>query len=284
MNYWSDIRHKLNAPIKLGIQLLFFTVAAYIFIMAEEQRHLKVIVLFFGLLSWVFLSRKTKHSMLWMVCFILLSFDLYYSYFWVANHHFMMIFMVLSILFYSYHKRSDILLINIQILVVVVVMASAIQKLMSSQFMSGEFFYYMINQGSAFTFLFNFFPEILEVTKSNSESILALKATDPNHTQSIILKDIFPNLGLISYIFARITVALEFMVAIAILYKPRSKWTHLFFIIMIIGILCTRFETGFMALLGVCGIFLCNELKLRLLYVMIVLACITLVITKLGYH
>ncbi len=105
-----------------------------------------------------------------------------------------------------------------------------------------------------------------------------------NIAQSVVLQDIFPNLGIISHIFAWITIALELMVAIAILWKPRRTWTHLFFLAMILGILCTRLETGFMALLAICGVFLCSNLKLRLLYVMIVMGCIILIVTKLGFH
>ncbi len=284
MKYWSDIKGKLNDHIELSIQLLLLMLGAYIFIMAEEYRLWKLPVLFVGLLSWFFLRDKTKHPIIWIVFFALLFLDLYHSYFWVANHHFVLMFMVLSVILYHYHKRNEVLLKNIQILLVVVVMASAVQKLMSSQFMNGNFYYYMINRGSLFRVFLNFFPESLEIANNNSESILALQTTDPNIKQNIILKDLSPNFGLISHIFALTTVAVEFMVAIAILWKPKNMWTHLLLIAMILGILCTRLETGFMALLAICGIFLCSNLKLRILYVIIVIGCITLFVTKLGYH
>jgi hypothetical protein len=54
---------------------------------------------------------------------------------------------------------------------------------MSSQFMSGDFYYYyyyMINRGLLFKVNLRFNPEILEMVKSNSEQIVASKATDPN--------------------------------------------------------------------------------------------------------
>lgn len=284
MSYWLDIKDKLKNPIEIAIQLLLMVLVAYVFIMAEEQRIWKIPVIFVGLLIWFFFHKKTKHPMLWIMFFVLLVFDLCYSYFWVANHHFMLLFMVLSVILFSYHKRSDVLLKNIQLLLAVVVMASVVQKLTSSQFMSGNFYYYMINRGTLFGIFLNFFPDSLEVAKSNSESFLVLQATDPNLAQSIVLKDIIPNLGLISLIFAWATVVVEFMVAISILWKPRSKWTHLLFATMIIGILFTRLETGFMALLAICGFLLCSNLKLRLLYVIIVMGSITLIVTKLGYH
>jgi len=241
-------------------------------------------VLFVGLLSWFLFRDKTKHPIIWIVLSTLLVLDLCFSYFWVANHHFMLLFMVLSVIFYTYHKQNEILVKNIQILLVIVVLTSAFQKLMSSQFMSGDFYYYMINRGSLFGFFINLFPESLEVVKSNRESLLALHSTNPNLAQTIVLKDVFPNLGMSSLIYAWVTVVVEFLVAIAVLWKPKTTWTHLLFITMIFGILCARFETGFVSLLAVSGLFLCNNLKLRLLYVAIIIACITFIVTKIGYH
>jgi hypothetical protein len=252
--------------------------------MAENERLFKIPVLFVGLLIWFLVRKKTKYPIIWIVFFVLLVLDLCFSYFWVANHHFMLMFMVLSIIVFNYHKRHDILLKNMQVLLFIVVITSVMQKLMSNQFMNGNFYYYMINRGSIFGVFFNFLPDSLEVAKSNSENISTLYDLNPNNAKSIVLKDVFSNLGLISVIFAWVTVVLEFIVAIAILCKPRSTWTHLFLIVMILGILCTRFETGFMVLLAICGIFLCNNLKLRLLYTLIVIGCIVMMITKLGYH
>tara|TARA_B100000809_G_scaffold111697_1_gene110241 strand:+ start:795 stop:1649 length:855 start_codon:yes stop_codon:yes gene_type:complete len=281
---WFNINDKLNDHIELAIQLLLLMLGVYIFILAENQRLWKIPVLFVGLLIWFLTRKKTKHPILWIVFFMLLVLDLYVSYFWVANHHFLLIFMVLTVLFYSYHKRSDVLLKNIQMLLVVVLIASAMQKLMSNQFMDGNFYYYMISRGSMFSVFINVLPESFDVIKSNSESITTLYDSNPNNGKNIILKDVFSNLGLISIAFAWITVAVEFMVAIAILWKPRSTWTHLIFIMMIFTILCARLETGFIALLAICGLFLCSNAKLRSLYIVIVMGCISLVVTKIGYH
>ena len=284
MSYWIDIKDKLSNHVELATQLLLIMLGAYIFIMAEKLSLYKSPFIFIGLLSWLFFRKKTKHPIIWLVLLALLVFDLYQFYFRVANHHFMLTFVVLSVIFYLYHKRVDIFQKNIQMLLVVVILASALQKLMSSQFMSGDLYYYMMNRAFIFDAFHKFFPESLEIAKSNSETILALQATDPNNTKSIVLNDVFLNLSSMSLVYAWSTVAIEFIVAIAILWKPRSTWTHLFFIAMIIGILCTRLEMGFMGLLTICGIFLCSNLKLRFLYVLIAIVCITLIIARAGFH
>ncbi|WP_152487226.1 hypothetical protein [Winogradskyella psychrotolerans] len=158
------------------------------------------------------------------------------------------------------------------------------QKITSKQFMSGDFYYHAINLGGLFKFFFTIFPESLEIAKSNSESLTTLKELNPNLTEHIVLKDVFPNLSFVSRVFAWLTVIFEFLVAVAILWKPKKIGTHIIFIILLFGILFTRLETGFVSLLAISGLYLCKNIKLKLLYVLIILGCITLIITKFGYH
>jgi len=279
VRYWTNIKYKLKDNIDLATQLLIIILGTYIFILSEDQRLWKTPVLFVGLLIWFLTRKEKKHPILWITFLVMLVLDLYNTYFWVANHHFMLILMVLSVISYKYHKRDDVLFKNIQMLLFVVITASVIQKLMSSQFMNGDFYYYMINRGSLFSIFLNILPESLEVVKSNSESITSLYDSNPNTGANIILKDTFANLGLISVIFAWIIIGVESLVAIAVLCKPTSTWSHLIFTMMILLILCARLETGFAALLAICGIFLCSNLKLRLLYIIIVIGCVSLVVT-----
>lgn len=284
MKYWIHIKAKLKDKSLLATQLLLAVIGVYTITMGQKNREWKVPILFIGLLFWFFLRKRIKHPIIWIVSFGLLSVDLYFSYFSAANHHFMLMFMTLSVILYSYHQRHEILEKNIQLLVVIVLLGSVLQKLMSTQFMEGDFFYYMLNRGYLFKNFHDFFPNALEIASNNRKNVLAFQATDPNLRESIVLENIFPNLGLFSLIFAWGTVALESVVGIAILLKPRSKATHLLFIVMIVGVLLTNLETGFMALLAICGIFLCRNIYLRFLYVLICMACITLIITKIGFH
>ncbi|MUU77408.1 hypothetical protein [Winogradskyella endarachnes] len=220
----------------------------------------------------------------WIVIIALLLVDLYYSYFWVANHHFMLLFMVLSLMLLTFHKQESIFIKNIQFLVVVVIMASVIQKLSSSQFINGSFYYHALDVGALFKKIFIFFPDSLDIVQNNSDNINVLYKSDPNLREYIVLKPVFNNLKLISVLFAWLTIIIEFIVAAALLWKPKSTVTHLLFIAMIIAVLVTRLETGFMALLSLSGLFLCANKYLRFIYILIILGCIILIITKIGYH
>jgi hypothetical protein len=112
----QDIKDILNNHIELATKLLLITLGAYIFILAGDNSLWKVPIFFVGLLSWLLLQNRTKYPIILIMCFFLLTVDLYHSYFWLANHHFLLTFMVLSVLIYSYHKKNDILMENIQIL------------------------------------------------------------------------------------------------------------------------------------------------------------------------
>ncbi|REE25544.1 hypothetical protein [Winogradskyella pacifica] len=284
MNYWSVIKLKLKDQITLASQLLLLVLGSYVFILAEDHKLWKIPVIFLGLITGFLFRNKTKHPIIWMVFLLLLIIDLFYAYFWVANHHFMLVFMVLSVILFSYHKQGDILLKNIQLLLVIVLLVSVVQKITSNQFMSGDFYYHAINLGGLFKFLFPIFPESLEIAKMNSESLMSLKELNPNLTEHIVLKDVFPNLSFVSRVFAWFTVLFEFLAAVALLWKPKKIGTHIIFIILLFGILLTRLETGFISLLAISGLYLCKTIKLRLLYVFIILGCITLIMTKFGYH
>ncbi|NRR92544.1 hypothetical protein HSX10_13300 [Winogradskyella undariae] len=284
MKYWMTIEERLKNNIALALQLLLLLVGVYIIIMAEEFRIWKIPLLIIGLLSWFFFGNKTKYPIIWIMLFMILIVDLCNLYFGVANHHFMLLYMVLSVLLYFYHKRTEILQKNIQMLLVVVVITSVVQKLMSSQFINGDFYYDMMNKGGLFRVFFRFFPEKFELIKSNYQSFLDLNNTNPNLYKKIELKTIIPHQASVSLVFAWVTIFVEFLVALFILVKPKNTWTHLLFAMMILGVLCTRLETGFMALLSICGLLLCHNLKLRLLYVLMVVGCITLVVTKFGFH
>lgn len=284
MKYWEDIKKTLSDPFGHATQLLLLLLGVYTLILAQENRRWKIPVLAIGIFCWFFYKMKEKRQFVWITLFVLLVIDLVHDYFWVANHHFMLLFLVFSVILYNFHQRGAILFTNVKMILGLVILASVVQKVTSSQFMSGQFYYVMINQGSLFRQFINFFPDYLSIVRTNAKAISAFQASDPNVVQNIVLIDLFPKLPIFSKFFAWFTVVFEFIVAMAILLKPKAIGTHLVLIGLISGILLTRLETGFMGMLAICGVFLCPHLKLRLLYVLLFMACLILIVTKIGYH
>lgn len=271
-------------PMALASLLLLVMLTIYSVLKAVDNWQWKVAVICIGILSWLFFKARFKHRIIWMVFIALLLIDLFFDYFTVANHHFMFVLVVGAVLSYNYHLRNDLLFINIQLLLVVVLAASVLQKLMSPQFISGEFYYFMMNRGFLFKNYMDVVPQSAEIIKSNGDLFSALKKSDPNLGLTMTFRDVVPNLGLISQVFAWTTIAMELLVASALLLKPKHTGTHLLLMVMIIGILCTRIETGFMALLAICGLILSEKGFLKGIYVIIITGCILLIATRIGMH
>lgn len=284
MNYFIFIKDKLANPIAISSLLLLTMVISYCVIMAEAHWQWKLPVICIGIFSWFVFRNSIKHPIIWLTLLTLLIIDLYYNYFRVANHHFMLVLVVIAVISYNYHQRSAILIKNIQLLLVVVIVTSVVQKLISPQFISGDFYYYMMNRGFLFKYFMDILPQSTEISNANAEMLSSLKTSDPNLGQTVIFKDVIPNLGLVSHVFAWTTIAMELLVATALLLKPKSNWTHLMLGLMIFGILCTRIETGFMGLLAICGLMLSKNRYLKWMYVTIISACILLVATRIGLH
>ncbi|NRD22556.1 hypothetical protein HNV10_04845 [Winogradskyella litoriviva] len=284
MKYKLDVKSRWKDQIKVGQQLLILFLGVYVFLLLKDALFWKIPVIIIGLILWFNYRNKTRHPIIWFSFLILLSIDLIHSYFWVANHHFVLFFMVLAVIFFYYHKEKEFFVKNIQLVLVIVVLASVVQKVLSPQFVSGDFYYSVINLGALFKFFMKFIPESIEIAKSNSDNLMNLSKTNPNLGETIVLKDIIPNLRYRSQIFAWLTIFVEFIAAMAILIKPKNTWSHLIFIALIIGVLFTRLETGFMSVLAINGLFLCTNTKLKMLYMIIILGCIALIIMKLGYH
>ncbi|NRD20314.1 hypothetical protein HNV08_09670 [Winogradskyella eckloniae] len=284
MSILIHIKNSLKDPIKIAQFLLALFAVIYLVLLADDFFVFKIPILVGGLVFWIIDYKKRAFPVLWLTILVLLIIDVIGSYFWVANHHFLLCFMVLSMITFFYHKRSSILFVNIQTLVVIVLLLSVFQKLFSSQFISGNFYYHDINQGAMFRPLFYLFPDSLEIANQNVDNIKKLKESDPNLEHSIAVIDIVPNLRIMTVIYAWLTILVEAIVALFLIWKPRSTWTHLFLIIMICGILFTKLETGFMSLLAICGLFLCTSLKQKLIYIAILMVCILIIMAKMGYH
>jgi hypothetical protein len=173
---------------------------------------------------------------------------------------------------------------NIKLLVVIVLLFSGIQKLLSPQFVSGDFTYYMINTGYFFKPILYLDHDIYDIVLNNKQQLLELKQTDPNEMGSIKLKNVFPNMAGISRIFAWFTIAVEIIAGLLILWKPRHIGTHFIFIMLILGIFLTRLETGFLALLAISGIWLTNNIWIRATYALLAIVFLSLMITQFGFY
>ncbi|MEZ4793098.1 MAG: hypothetical protein R2783_06450 [Gelidibacter sp.] len=281
---WDHIKEILSDKSTLGLKLLFIFLLAYIISTGTDHKMLKLPLLCIGLFLTVFFVKKINQPLLWYAFLVILISDLICDYFVRANHHFLLIYMTILIIVFLHNNRLEDLVINFKLVVVIVLFFSGIQKLFSAQFISGDFYYYMINTGSFFKPILHFDHDMLEVVSGNKTLILELGQTDPNALKSITLRNVVPNLGVISRVFAWLTIILELTVAVLVLLKPKKVGTHLLFILLILGIFFTRLENGFLALLAISGIWLSENIRIRAVYSILVLIFLVFIVTKIGFY
>jgi hypothetical protein len=245
----------------------------------------KLIFIFAGLVIFLFSNKKIFHNIyIWSIVFIILLIDLIFNYYSEANHHFLMTYATCIVLFYlkgiyDYELVRE----NIKYLAVIVLGFAAWQKVSSPQFISGEFYYYMVHIGGFFKPFIRFMPEVKEITDTNGLNIYDLRLANPNNGGSVNIQTFHPSLKYFCKIGAWCTVITEFLVAIALLIKSKSNLTHILFIMVILGIFVTRLETTFLSLLTIFGFILAHNLKLKIIYILLTLFFISLVIARIGY-
>lgn len=286
MNFinWNSIKKVLSDKSTLGIHLLFILLLVYVVSTGDNHRGIKLPALIIGISFIVFFVKQITQPLLWYLFLVILLIDLICDYFVRANHHFLSIYVTLVVIIFLHNDHIEFFTTNIKLLVVIVLLFSGIQKLLSPQFVSGDFTYYMINTGYFFKPILYLDHDIYDTVLNNKRQLLELKQTNPNEMGSIKLKNVFPNIAAISRIFAWFTIAVEIIAGLLILWKPRHIGTHFIFIMLILGIFLTRLETGFLALLAISGIWLTNNIWIRATYALLAIVFLSLMITQFGFY
>ncbi len=247
--------------------------------------HFKSIFIFIAFAILIFSENKTKNSYLWSVLIILFLIDLRVGYFKIANHHFLLLYTTLVIYFYLKNWLTYRLVeTNIKCLTAIVLLFAGLQKLFSTEFLNGDYYYYMINTGKFFTPILKRIPSFSEIINQNTTAIKDLALTNPNELKVIKLEPIHNKIKSFTKLFSWITISYEIFAAILILFKPKHLLTHVLFIALIIGVFLTRLETGFLTLLSIFGFVLVKEPIVKIVYSAMALFFMALIVCNLGYY
>ncbi|MGY0408468.1 MAG: hypothetical protein ACWIPJ_08970, partial [Polaribacter sp.] len=251
MKNWKNIVNQPNFNKLLVINLLFILLCVYIVggNINSHTPYLKSILFFVGLALLLFSEKKVFNIYIWYILFSILLIDLITNYYRMANHHFLLTYITLIILLYVKGIYNfELLTKNIKYLIIIVIAFAALQKLFSTQFITGQYYYYMLNLGGFFRPFISRNAEIMKTVNFNINNIQRLELMNPNKYNAITLRNIHPNLKLISVLFSWATVLFEFVIAFLLLIKPKSNSTHVLLIVFIIGTFITRSETGFLSI------------------------------------
>lgn len=281
---WQRIKQVLSDKTALGLHLFFIVMVVYLAITSVDHRNIKVFLLCGALFLIVFFVKKITQPLLWYIFLAILLSDLACDYFVRANHHFLLIYITGVVIVFLHNSRLELFIANIKYLVVIVLFFSGIQKVISPEFITGDLYYYMINTGGFFKPILYYNPQMVDTIISNKEIIAELGTTDPNLLKTATLKPILPHLEVFSFILSWMTIIMELLAAVLILWKPKHIISHIVFILLIMGIFFTRFENGFLSLLAISGVWLSDSLKTRIVYTILAIISLSFVLTKIGFH
>lgn len=280
----TQSNNHINTKITVWLKVLLSIIIVYFIIGYGNQRLIKIPFLVVLIATLIVNPRSIYKPVLWSLIAIILGIDLATGYFFEANHHFLLFYLVLVTLLYtSIYKTQIFLYDNIKYLTFIVLALSGIQKWLSTSFTSGDFYYYLINTGQIFERITPFFHDASQTISENRKAIGTLWQTNPANNEIIPLKEVFPNTRTFSLFLSWITIGYELLVAGMILIKPKSLLTHILFILLIIGIFMTRMETGFLATLSLCGYLLTTHKITSWVYFILSLFFIILMVSRIGF-
>ena len=283
----KNILNQSNFNKLLVINLLFVFICVYIVTgsFSSDTRYFKSILFFVGLALILFSEKKVFNVYIWYVFFSVLLIDIIANYYRMSNHHFLLTYLTLIVILYLKGVYDfELFAKNIKYITIIVMSFTALQKLCTPQFISGEFYYYMFNAGELFKPFVSRNTEMMEAVNFNTLAIQNLELIDPNVSNTITLRNIDPNLKFISILFSWTTVIFEFVIALLLLIKPKSIITHICLIVLIIGIFMTRLENGFLAIITISVFLLTSNSKIRLIYIALILGFLSLIISRIGYY
>lgn len=281
---WNHINEVLSDTSAVGLNLLFIFLVVYSILTGGDHRKIKLFLVLAGLFLVVLFIKKITQPLLWYIFLTILISDLICDYFVRANHHFLLIYLTILVIIFLYNSRLDDFIANIKLLLVIVLLFSGIQKLLSPQFVSGEFYYYMINTGQFFKPILYVNQEISDIVLANKAHIAELGKLNPNASDIVTFQNVAPNLDVICQVYAWFSIVMEIFVSLLILWKPKHSFTHVLFIFLILGIFFTRLESGFMAVLAICGIWLTDNYKVKAIYTVLTIVMLSLIITGIGFY
>lgn len=280
----QNIKQSLVDKEQLGANLFFLYTLVYVFSSSGSGSLSKTALLMVAITVVTMFAKHIYQTIVWYVLLALLLLDLATNYYTRANHHFLLVYLIMAYIIFLRSGNYEIFTMNVKWLLFILLFFSSLQKLISPEFISGNFYYYMINTGKFFKILLPLDQNLTQAITSNHAMIKALGNQDPNLLGSITLKNTLPNIASISKFFAWVTVILEFLTGALIVWKPHRMVTHILFILLILGIFLTRMENGFMALLCISGYWLSNNHKVRILYTIMTALFISMTISKIGFY
>lgn len=276
------IIEKINAFSKIEITAKCFLLFLLLYSTNLNALYL-IAIIFLGLLMVLLEKNYFKDSRFWLLIICLFIPNFISQYYLLANHYFLMFYMLFVFIIgsYFYTENDKILKINAKWILALMFGFAVIQKLLSEQFIQGQSIGFLIYTGQLFKLFFKLLTDS-DVIAYNSD-LLNVNTSELDNVKH--WKTPFPYVGIFSRYFAYATILVEIIFA-ALLFIKNKTVKNWFFIGFVFLLILTREENGFIALLCILLMMqLENEDKsiFRTLYLFLFLLSISLIITRWGF-
>lgn len=253
--------------------------------MYNKHWYFKLPLLLIGGITFFMFGFKQYKVIFWGAVIGLLSLELFTFYYIAANHLFVMLYLGILLFFaHFFNNDTDYLPKSSAFLLFVIMLMGGFQKTLSSNFMEGTFLMDMFVLGQLFEFL-ELIPVVNDYFMENKK-ILFDCYKNFSETPNAQLQPLFSAQFLLIKTLSWIVFLSEILFAFAFFIK--NQWIkQTYFVLVLSFILITRLETGFIAMLSLLLLAQVPQsgfMYHRAFYILIYIACISLILAKIGLY
>lgn len=258
----------------------------FLVIYSPRLKAIYVTYLVFAALAYVIIDREFfKKTYFWLIVLGLLIPRLYASFYFIGNHYFVMIYLILLFLVVSFyqHNVEKILSHNATVILVLIMGFAVLQKLLVPDYLNGTSLAYLGYSGKIFKYIFYFSEEYPGIFYDNAVKMSELYKYPISENPRVQLEPIFKNFPQVIIWFSYLTLIAEILFIVALFIK--KQWIkHGFIAFFLLSLLLTREETGFLSML--CILLMMHVGKqntyYRTIYLGIFILCLSLIIVGKG--
>jgi len=288
MNYFfNKLELFFNKPFVEQVSMLFGLLFLIFLFPEGEAASIQKLVFIFPAIILFFIKDEKSKKYFWLLSGIIYFIDILTDYTLLSNHNFLFGYMSFS-LFFSYlvPSNNQEKFIKKQFLwaFAIVMFFSGLQKLLSAAFMDGSFLSYLFVKGSFGGFMLNFFKEKELLIMYNTSALSNFSNTEPSKISAVVFNSVIPLFHQYAKYFSWLIVFVELLIGIIIIPFHKNKISHFLILFLVLGILFSRYETGFLALISTLLFFtLSKDMRLfRYIYFIVIILCISLILVGLG--
>ena len=243
----------------------------------------RAIVLVAAGLAFAIRPQILRHHLIWFVLAGSFALTIISDLLARGNHHFLGAYLSLAtglVLWGRSAQWREQWANNARWLLVGVMVFAVVQKLLSPEYLRGDFWGYFLSFGLAGKFVFatGFWDGTVEVFRQNREILASLGGSGLTDGAAATLKEPFPHFKIIVLVLTWGTLAAEALIALGFLLFRRALLAHIFLMGFILLLTLIRPEVEFAALLLVLGLMVCSARQrvLRISYGVGVSLCLVL--------